>query len=225
MKFASILVSLMAVSIFAQAQTDEFQQFDMAKSTPSVDEMTLVASNTDEATAGMQTMQTPEQQAMFGKETSTWNFNLGMSEFDSSYGSLGGFKGKGLSFEVQKRFMDMFYVGAAYMNYTTEGSTSWSGEYGMSTTKSSVGVGAFSLEGHLIRLPLPGRSEFFASVTGGFLTAMSFGSEDQTFIPRAGVFYGAGIGLNISNQIGIRADVKSTADVRSYNSVSLVGYY
>jgi hypothetical protein len=141
-----------------------------------------------------------------------------MSEFDSAYGEFAGFKGKGLAFEFQKRFWDLFYVGAAYMNYTTEGHLGISGDGRLlGASKSSLGVGAFSLEGHLIRLPLPARSEFFASVTGGLMSAMSFGNEDQVFIPRQGFFYGAGVGINFSNQIGLRADVKSTSDVRAYN--------
>src|SRR5437868_8893092 len=124
MKITSILVSILAVSAIAHAE--QFSNLENPRSGTSsafsTDEMALVSSNTQDATAGMQTAKV-EQPTMFGKANSTWNFNLGMSEFDYNYelGNGIGTKGKGLTFEVQKRFWDMFYVGAAYTNYTTEG--------------------------------------------------------------------------------------------------------
>lgn len=223
MKIVSILVSLMAVSTLAHAATDEFKQFDLAGATPAIDEMTLVASNTEEATAGMQTMQAPEQQPMFGKETSTWNFNLGMSEFDYNSDLPTGAKGKGLSFEVQKRFWDMFYAGFNYTNYTTESVATDMYNNTVTKTKTSMDMTTVSLEAHMIRLPLPGRSEFFGAVNAGLMAPLNKNNGEN--IVGSNYFFGAGVGINISNQIGLRADIKSTPEVRAYNSFSLVGYY
>lgn len=228
MKFASILISILALGFMAHA--DEFNNFDnstsLANATPSVDGMTLTGSTTEEATAGMQQAKM-EQPTMFGKENSTWNFNLGMSEFDNNFGTTFGFKGKGLTFEVQKKFWDIFYVGGAYTGYTTQGyqyADPYNHDYTATISDASFGMLSLSLEAHMIRLPLPGRSEFFAAVNGGTMSATN---PDKQVIYDVGssFFYGAGIGVNISNQIGLRADIKSTASVKAYNTVSLVGYY
>lgn len=228
MKITSVLVSILAVSTIAHA--DEFSNFEnsasMANRSPAVDEMTLVSSNTQEATAGMQTAKA-EQPTMFGKENTTWNFNLGMSEFDYTYETgfgMGGTKGKGLTFEVQKRFMDMFYVGASYTNYTTE-SPELTDHNGMTTKfKSYMDMLTLSTEAHVIRMPLPARSEFFAAVNAGMMAPVTSDTHGDYGVA-SNYFIGAGVGINISNQIGLRADIKSTTIVRAYNSVSLVGYY
>lgn len=228
MKIASILVSILAVS--AMAHADQFGNVDnvgsMSNSSVPMDEMTLVSSNTQDATAGMQTAKV-EQPSMFGKANTTWNFNLGMSEFDYTYESgfgTSGTKGKGLTFEVQKRFLDMFYVGAAYTNYTTEGLEITDYNQVRTQVKSYMDMVSLSMEGHVIRMPLPARSEFFAAVNAGMMAPVTRDTYGNTGVS-SNYFIGAGVGFNISNQIGLRADIKSTTTVRAYNSVSLVGYY
>ncbi len=205
MKIVSILVSIMVTGIFALAATDDYQQLDLARSTPTFEEMTLVASNTEEGTTGIQLMQAPEQQPAFGKETSTWNFNLGMSEFDYSSELTTGAKGKGLSFEIQKRFWDMFYAGVASTNYTTEVATVDIQGQNFSKIKSAMNIGTVSLEAHMIRLPLPGRSEFFGAVNTGLMAPLN--SVNSENIVGSNYFFGAGIGINISNQIGLRGEI------------------
>lgn len=228
MKITSILVSVLAVSTIAHA--DEFSNLENPRSGTSsafsTDEMALVSSTTQDATAGMQTTKV-EEPTMFGKANSTWNFNLGMSEFDYTYESgygTSGTKGKGLTFEIQKRFWDMFYVGAAYTNYTTEGLEFTDYNQVRTQVKSYMDVMSLSMEGHVIRMPLPARSEFFAAVNAGMMAPVTRDTYGATGVS-SNYFIGAGVGVNISNQIGLRADIKSTTTVRAYNSVSLVGYY
>jgi hypothetical protein len=198
MKIVSILVSILVIGFFAHGEESE--------SSVGVQQATL-------------------EQPGFGKTNSVWNVNLGMSQFDR--GDIAGtnYRGNGITVEIQRRFADMFYVGASYTNYSTE-STGYYNNYDPSAyynTRNYLDIFSASLEAHPIRLPLLHNSELFATVNFG---VMGVNAQDPS--QEGGVsssYYGAGIGFNYSNQVGIRMDVKSNRDFRAFNTISLVGYY
>lgn len=149
-----------------------------------------------------------------------WNVSFGKSQFER--GDTVDYKGSGLTIELQRRFGQAFFVGASYTNYNIE--------YGNLTTYNYQGDASYfnrevldvftaSIETHPIRLELPEQSEFFAAITGGMMTSA------QEISTMNGYYYGAGIGLNYKNQIGIRADLKSNRDFRAFSSLALIGYY
>ncbi|MGZ3742490.1 MAG: hypothetical protein ACXWRA_01415, partial [Pseudobdellovibrionaceae bacterium] len=154
MKIASILVSILVMGLFAQAEEND----------------NVIASNLNEATlAG--TQRATIEQSNFGKNTSTWNVNLGLSQLDGGMNDNTTSKGSGLTVELQKRFAEMFYAGASYTNYKTEFlSTNSEYPYNESNVQSFLDVFTVSLEAHVIRLPLPGHSEFYAAVDAGAMT-------------------------------------------------------
>lgn len=213
MKFVSAFAAVLAFGFFAHAQENTL---DLSSVTPSMNEGAITM-------PAAETQQMRVEAPTFGKENSNWNFNLGYSQFNQDFGTSTR-KGSGITLELQRKFWDVFYVGGSYTNFNTDtqGIGSYSGqEFTSSSNADMIGL---SLEAHVIRMPLPSHSEFFAAVEAGGVT-----SGPQT-TPGANVigsnpYYGAAIGLNISNQMGLRADIKSMRDYRAFNTLSLVGYY
>lgn len=211
MRFISISISilLLTIGLLAPAAADVTQtnSSDLTEMTP-VDTQKSISKN-----------------MTFGKENSSWNFNLGLSNFENNLNNDIGYKGDGLTIELQRRFADMFYVGVSYTNYKTHYSLfNPDRAYLYEPENSSLDVFTLSLEAHVIQLPLPNHSEFFAAATVGNLFSLP---QSEQFPSSSGgnFYYGAGIGINISNQVGVRADVKANRELAAFNSLSLVGYY
>lgn len=212
MRFTSIIsVSILAVSFWAHAEDSAVP----TKNEVLTGGMTLVG-----------TQQTNLPQPTVEKSRSTWNFNLGMSQFDQSNTAEESLKGQGLTIELQRRLGDIFYIGGSYTNYKVDTQFNQTYSHGASyvgSSKSIVDVFNLSLEAHMIRLPLPGKTEFFTAVSGGYMVASSQGQVSDRVTPS--FYYGAGVGVNFRNQLGLRADLRSNRDFSSFSSVSLVGYY
>ncbi|WP_413290272.1 hypothetical protein [Bdellovibrio sp. HCB337] len=200
MKFITMVLSILLIGTLSFAQ-------EVMKA-PQLEPMDLIQTtsmNTQEITLEV-------------KEAPRWNISLGMSKFER--GNTYDTKGSGLTMEVQRRFGQAFFVGASYTNYSIE-----SNSYALSMNPMVVrdhenqNVFTGSIELHPIRVELPKHSEFFAAMTAGAMGT----SYDYSIMN--GYFYGAGVGINYNNQIGLRADLKSNGDFKSFSSMALVGYY
>jgi hypothetical protein len=145
-----------------------------------------------------------------------WNLNLGLSRFaDGNYGGET-FNGSGIALEIQKKIRPLIYLGASYTAYKTKST------HLESTGGDRLDVVTISAEAHPIDLSLAGNFNFFAAVNAGGL----FSTENVDFKTSGpNFFYGAGVGFNYRNQLGLRADLKSNRDFKDFASVSLVGYY
>ncbi|MBX9766284.1 MAG: hypothetical protein K2X47_03350 [Bdellovibrionales bacterium] len=77
-----------------------------------------------------------------------------------------------------------------------------------------------SLELRPIRIQIK-EFELFAAVNGGVLAYQ----ESKTESPGESFFYGAGLGANYNNSVGLRADMKSSRTFPTITSLSLIGFY
>lgn len=150
-----------------------------------------------------------------------WNVNLGMSTFSGGELNADGLKGNGVAIELQRRIGDYLYLGASYAFYNTEYTVQEQYSDVTKIKKAAADVIGGSVEFHPIHLELQRNSEFFASVFGGAMTTL----DQTTEFAHSSLYFGAGLGMNYSNQIGVRADMKTNREFASFTSVSLVGYY
>lgn len=155
--------------------------------------------------------------------SSNWNVNIGLSTLEVT----AGYEGKGLSLELQRRLGDYFFLGASYTNFKLEIPYS-DYYYGDSLATYNIDFFTLSGEAHPIHLDLSAiQSEFFVAINAGLSHAQRTGYSSGV---DSGSFYGAGVGFNYNDQMGLRLDTKynlarGNENIESTNSISAVGYF
>ena len=136
----------------------------------------------------------------------TMAFNIGYSRLDSS--SYQGPSAAGLSFEGQYEFYKKIYGTAAFFHY----------DYSGATANSNFQMAALGVELQPIQTEVFKSSQFFAAVTtgGAYIFDVNNGFN---------LYYGAGLGLKINSEMGVRFDIKSGKNYITSQTISLVGYY
>jgi hypothetical protein len=160
-----------------------------------------------EQTPHTNTMNNAAAELTLTPDTPNWNISIAKSQFESDNAT----NTAGLTIDIQRRFMQNFFVGASYTNFKVKQS-----EYAYYNNNDVV---AGSLEAHPIRVELINDSEFFAAVNGGIMAA------NDMYGWNSSPFYGAGIGVNYNNQVGVRADMKTSRTFNSFSSIAIIGYY
>jgi len=189
MKFIAVLLSVVSLSSAAFAETTGNNNLSL------------------EQAPQTSTMNNAAAELTLTPDTPNWNLSIAKSQFESDSAT----NTSGLTIELQKRFMQNFFVGASYTNYKVK-----QADY---TYYSNNDVVAGSLEAHPIRVELLNDSEFFAAVNGGIMAANDMNGWNSS------PFYGAGVGVNYNNQIGLRADMKTSRTFNSFSSIAIIGYY
>lgn len=164
---------------------------------------TLAASPTAATPASTSQFQTFKE---IKAEQKTMAFNIGYSRLDQS--SYSGPSAAGLTFEGGYAFTKKILGTAGFFHY----------DYSGATGNSNFQMAAVGAEIQPIQTGLFSNAEFFAAVTtgGAYIFDVNNGFN---------LYYGAGLGVKINPEMGVRFDIKSGRNYITSHTISLVGYY
>jgi hypothetical protein len=148
--------------------------------------------------------------------TADWSLKMGLGHFElTSYPD----SGKMISLELQRKLSSNFYLGGSYTSYSSNKVETEQYAYYSGNGNKNIEALGISFETHPIQVELPLTTQFFAAVTGGIIQELQRAEGIGTY------YVSLGIGINYNDQIGIRADTRADRYAKSYNTLSLVGYY
>lgn len=168
----------------------------------------MFLASTSLASEGVEVSQASETLAAPAASIPSWNLNLGMSRIQSETSQ------QSLTFEVQRKIGSAVYLGLSYGSHARE----FKSDGYVETVNTDIGTA--SIELRPIRIQIK-EFELFSAVNGGVLAYL----EARAEAPGQSFFYGAGVGVNYNNSVGLRADMKSSRTFPTITALSLIGYY